>query len=69
MTKITKLIVLNGSNTMSFTVGRTPIEVTESKVKKIQRQKDNHYIVFLQDGNELDILSDRVITHTKVGMF
>ena len=70
MAKITKLIVPNGEQTLSFEVGKTTVEVSEAVVKKIKYLEGNKcHTIFLSDGNEIDIFTRNVITLNKLGGF
>jgi hypothetical protein len=66
---IEKLIVLNGSETYSFAVGKATVKIADSPTRKITKNPEmaNAYIIFLKDGNEIDIISDKVIIYNKVG--
>lgn len=65
--KINKLFVLNNGYDYVFQVGTKTIAYEEAKVKKIikNERKDNAYIVFFEDGVELDIISDKIMILSK----
>jgi hypothetical protein len=66
---IQSLVILNSSyGDYVFTVGKSLMQISDSPVKKIVKntERDDAYIVFLKDGNEIDIISDRVIIYNKV---